>query len=61
MSETLNELTQLRRELHQCAETGWLEFETTIKIISYLNALGYEVQYGKNFTGKEWVCLRTAC
>lgn len=52
MSETLNSLTQLRRELHQCAETGWLEFETTIKIISYLKELGYEVQYGKKLHGE---------
>ncbi|WP_053955853.1 amidohydrolase [Inediibacterium massiliense] len=43
----LKELIELRREFHQCAETGWLEFETTIKIISYLLDLGLEIRYGK--------------
>ncbi|WP_129600220.1 amidohydrolase [Anaerophilus nitritogenes] len=44
----LKELIKLRREFHQCAEIGWLEFETTIKIISYLSELGLEIKYGKS-------------
>jgi len=42
----------LRREFHKCAETGWLEFETTIKIIKYLISFGYDVKYGKEIHGK---------
>lgn len=42
------EIIKLRREFHKCAEIGWLEFETTIKIIEYLKALGLQVIYGKS-------------
>lgn len=42
------EIIELRREFHKCAEIGWLEFETTIKIIEYLNTLGLKVIYGKS-------------
>ena len=44
---TMKKLADLRREFHRCPETGWLEFETTVKIISYLKSFGYEVIYGK--------------
>lgn len=46
------ELVRLRREFHQCAETGWLEFETTVKIITYLKEMGLEVNYGKKLHGE---------
>ncbi|QEK13034.1 amidohydrolase [Crassaminicella thermophila] len=42
------ELVDLRREFHKCAEVGWLEYETTIKIIHYLKLYGLEVIYGKH-------------
>lgn len=48
----LEELIQLRREFHQIAETGWLEFQTTIKIIDYLKSYGYNVEYGKSIHGE---------
>ncbi|MEG0306310.1 MAG: amidohydrolase [Clostridium sp.] len=41
-------LISLRREFHRCAEIGWLEFETTFKIMEYLKKLGYNLEYGKN-------------
>lgn len=46
-------IVELRREFHRIPEVGWLEFETTIKIIDYLKALGYEVEYGKKVHGQE--------
>lgn len=47
MGQYLEELTALRREFHSCAEVGWLEFETTIKIINYLKSFGLKVKYGR--------------
>lgn len=40
-------LINLRREFHVIAETGWLEFQTTIKIIEYLKDYEYDLKYGK--------------
>ncbi|WP_346893217.1 amidohydrolase [Clostridium sp. UBA871] len=45
--ELRKSIINLRREFHRCAEAGWLEFETTIKIMDYLKKLGYNLQYGK--------------
>ena len=45
--ELRENIINLRREFHRCAEVGWLEFETTIKIIDYLRKLGYNLEYGK--------------
>lgn len=45
--ELRENIINLRREFHKCAEIGWLEFETTIKIINYLRELGYNLEYGK--------------
>jgi len=39
--ELRESIINLRREFHRCAEAGWLEFETTIKIMDYLKKLGY--------------------
>lgn len=36
-----------RREFHRYAESGWREFRTTSRIVEVLQALGYEVKYGK--------------
>ncbi|MDO5725151.1 MAG: amidohydrolase [Tissierellia bacterium] len=47
-----NELIKLRREFRQIAEVGWLEIQTTIKIIEYLKSLGYKVRYGKDIHSK---------
>lgn len=41
----------LRREFHQIPEPGWLEFQTTVKIIDYLKSYGFEVKYGKGIHG----------
>lgn len=47
MDDTIKRFADLRREFHKCAEIGWLEFETTVKIIKYLKSFGYDVMYGK--------------
>ena len=47
-SMNIQHLIDMRREFHQIAETGWLEFETTIKIIDYLKSYGYDIKYGKS-------------
>ncbi len=46
--ELKDNLVALRRRFHQCAEIGWLEFETTFEIIEYLQKLGYNIKYGKS-------------
>lgn len=52
MDKTIsNELVQLRRKFHQCAETGWLEFETTIHIIEFLKEQDLEIKYGRAIHG----------
>lgn len=51
-NQALKELIRLRREFHQCAEVGWLEYETTIKIIQYLQNSGLKVVYGKTIHGE---------
>jgi len=53
MSNTVRkELIQLRRKFHQCAETGWLEFETSIYIIEFLKSQGLDLKYGKSIHGE---------
>lgn len=48
MMEGLKQKTwNMRREFHQIAEPGWLEFQTTIKLIDYLKFYGYQLKYGK--------------
>jgi len=51
-SAVRKELIELRRKFHQCAETGWLEFETSINIIKFLKAQGLEVRYGQSIHGE---------
>jgi len=45
---TIDKLVKIRREFHQIAETGWLEFQTTVKIIDFLKSFGYDVEFGKS-------------
>lgn len=40
-------MSEMRREFHKIAEPGWLEFQTTVRLIDYLKSYGYEVKYGK--------------
>lgn len=40
-------LRNLRREFHEIPEIGWLEIQTSIRVIDYLKAFGYKVEYGK--------------
>lgn len=47
MESIKSNMKNLRREFHKIAEPGWLEFQTTIRIIDYLKTYGYEVSYGK--------------
>lgn len=49
--ELRGNIINLRREFHRCAEAGWLEFETTIKIMAYLEKLGYNLEYGTQIHG----------
>lgn len=48
----LKELVSLRRDFHKYPETGWLEFETTVKIVNYLKELGLIIKYGKEIHGE---------
>ncbi len=43
----MQDIVALRRDFHKIAETGWLEIQTTIKVIGHLRDLGFEVKYGK--------------
>lgn len=52
MSVTFQEMVKMRREFHQIAEPGWLEFQTTVKIIGYLKSYGYDITYGKAIHGE---------
>ncbi|KAA9298039.1 MULTISPECIES: amidohydrolase [Aerococcus] len=42
------ELSTMRRHYHRFPEPAWMEYQTSISIISHLKALGYEVKYGKS-------------
>lgn len=44
-----------RRFYHTIAETGWMEFQTTVNIIKELKALGYDVKYGKTIHADEYM------
>lgn len=48
MDDIKMDIKNLRREFHKIAEPGWLEIQTTIKIINYLKSYGYEIKYGKS-------------
>lgn len=49
----LQELTDLRRDLHKHAEPGWQEMRTTSIIARKLTELGYEVLLGEQVCKKE--------
>lgn len=48
----MEDLISLRRDFHKIAEPGWMEVQTTMKIIKYLRDLGFDVSYGKKIHGK---------
>lgn len=53
MTTTFEQMSNMRREFHQIAEPGWLEFQTTVKIIDYLKSFGYDdLVYGKAIHGE---------
>lgn len=53
MSITFEQISKMRREFHQIAEPGWLEFQTTVRIINYLKSYGYEeLTYGRAIHGE---------
>ena len=41
------ELARIRRDLHRCPETGWLEMRTTAILAKALRAMGYETHTGR--------------
>lgn len=43
----MEHIRALRRDFHKIAEPGWMEVQTTIKIIKYLKDLGFDLVYGK--------------
>ncbi|WP_081243330.1 amidohydrolase [Sporosarcina sp. P33] len=47
IDELIPLMTRWRRDLHKYAEPGWLEFRTASIVADELEALGYELQLGK--------------
>lgn len=47
-NELREEAVRLRRDFHKYPERGFCEFRTASKIIEYLQALGFEVRYGRD-------------
>lgn len=53
MSVSFEQMSKMRREFHQIAEPGWLEFQTTVRIIEYLKSYGYtDLSFGKSIHGQ---------
>ena len=52
------ELARIRRDLHRCPETGWLEMRTTAILAKALRAMGYETYTGRAVCkrARGWVC-----
>lgn len=48
----MDQIRTLRRDFHKIAEPGWMEVQTTIKIIKYLKDLGFDLVYGKDLHGQ---------
>ncbi|MDU2734527.1 MAG: peptidase M20, partial [Mixta calida] len=42
-----------RRDLHQFAESGWLEFRTATRVADALHKLGYQLQLGREVINAE--------
>ena len=55
----MNKMSVLRREFHKIAEPGWLEFQTTIRIINYLKSFGFDINYGRAIHGDNRMGLPT--
>lgn len=49
----MENIINMRREFRKIAEVGWLEIQTTIKIIKYLKSYGFEVKYGKEIHSED--------
>ncbi|HZJ82268.1 MAG TPA: amidohydrolase [Clostridia bacterium] len=47
MKDLKKEMSTMRREFHKIAEPGWLEFQTTVRLINYLESYGYDLEFGK--------------
>lgn len=47
------EMQSWRRDLHQFAESGWLEFRTATRIADALHKLGYHLQLGREVINAE--------
>lgn len=60
MDITNTNSTALRREFHQIPEPGWMEFQTTVKIINYLKEMGFDVKYGKSIHASQRMGLPSA-
>lgn len=54
----LNEMVQLRRDLHAHPETGWTEFRTTAIVAERLRALGLQVSLGLDIINPQFVMGR---
>ena len=57
MVDLKNKIISMRREFHRIAEPGWLEFQTTVRILDYLASFGYNVKFGKAIHGSDRVGL----
>lgn len=51
-------LIETRRKIHQNAESGWLEFQTTALVAERLKELGYEVKLGSEIVNLDFVMGR---
>ncbi|MEZ3500030.1 amidohydrolase [Pantoea sp. KPR_PJ] len=47
------EMQNWRRDLHQFAESGWLEFRTATRVADVLHKLGYHLQLGREVINAE--------
>ncbi len=47
IAKYVDETVALRRAIHQRPEEGWTEFETTYRVVTTLEKLGYAVQCGR--------------
>ena len=46
MSPPELDVAELRREFHRCAEPGWCEVATAVRVVELLRSLGWEVRFG---------------
>ncbi|NIF22731.1 M20 family metallo-hydrolase [Candidatus Pantoea multigeneris] len=53
VSDLVPQLQSWRRDLHQFAESGWLEFRTATLVAEELHQLGYQLQLGREVIDAE--------